>query len=213
MPDLQTMVRRCRTVAYLACHPGQLRYVPRWVRQRSLTPLELRVPWWPYEAAAWVLENLPAGSMVFEYGGGGSTMWLEDHGATVTVVEHDPEWYGQLTRDVSAQTELVMKRAQPAGEIGSDVSAGFFDGYVAAIDGQPEGGLDLVIVDGRARVACVRAAMGKVKTGGLLLLDDSDRDRYAPAVRMLASWDRHVFSGIKPGSPVPVQTSVWRRPA
>jgi hypothetical protein len=138
-------------------------------------------------------------------------MWLEDHGATLTVVEHDESWYKQLAEGLAPQTELVIKSAQETGGISSDVVGGFFDGYVAAIDDQSDESLDLVIVDGRARVECVRRAIGKVKPGGMLLLDDSDRDRYRPAVALLARWERHIFSGIKPGAPLPAQTSIWRR--
>ena len=48
-----------------------------------------------------------------------------------------------------------------------------------AICDEPDASLDLVVVDGRARVECARRAMPKVKPGGLLLLDDTSRERYA----------------------------------
>ena len=54
--------------------------------------------------------------------------------------------------------------------------------------------------------------MPKVKPGGLLLLDDTERERYRPAVEMLG-WERHVFTGLKATNIAPSQTSVWRRPS
>jgi hypothetical protein len=203
---------RVQATRYLASHPGQVRHVPRWVRQRSLTPLDLRAPWWPYDATGWLREHLPRGARVFEYGGGGSTLWLEDLGAAVTVVEHDQAWCRQLAHTVRPGTELLSQGVDAVGSLGSAASEGYLDSYVAAIDPQPDASLDLVIVDGRARVECVKRAVSKVKGGGLLLLDDSDRARYRPAVALLAGWERHVFTGLKPGYPVPAQTSVWRRP-
>lgn len=172
----------------------------------------MRAPWWPYDAAAWLREHLPRNARVFEYGGGGSTLWLEDLGAAVTVVEHDEAWCRHLSQALRPDTQLLGTPADVAGFVGSAAGDGFFDSYVAAIDAQPDAGLDLVIVDGRARVECVRRAIGKVRAGGLLLLDDSDRARYQPAVALLAGWERHVFTGLKPGYPVPAQTSIWRRP-
>jgi hypothetical protein len=207
-----TIKIRVQAARYLASHPGQVRYVPRWVRQRSLTPLAMRAPWWSYDAADWLRGHLPRGARVFEYGGGGSTLYLEDLGAAVTVVEHDMAWCRQLAQAVGPGTDLLSQGIDAAGSVGSAASEGYFDSYVAAIDPQPDASLDLVIVDGRARVACVQRAISKVKAGGLLLLDDSDRVRYQPAVALLASWERHVFTGLKPGYPVPAQTSIWRRP-
>ena len=86
------------------------------------------------------------------------------------------------------------------------------DAYAAAIDGEPDASLDLVIIDGRARIECARRAMPKVRPGGLLLFDDTDSARLRPVIALLGSWERHVFTGLKPGQRGPAQTSAWRRP-
>ena len=200
------------TARYLARHPQEARRVPRWFPQRSLSPIAIRVPWWPYDAVTWMAGHLPAGARVFEYGGGGSTLWLEDHGASVTCAEHHEAWYQQLGLAVQPSTRLMYRASAPTGTIGSEVEPGFLDSYVDAICDEPDASLDLVIVDGRARVECVRRAMPKIKPGGLLLLDDTGRPRYGPAIALLAGWERHVFEGLKPGDVFPGQTSVWRRP-
>ena len=74
-------------------------------------------------------------------------------------------------------TSLMHRGTISIGKISSDVDPGFFDDYVAAINDELDNSLDLVIVDGRARVECVRRAMPKVKPGGLLLLDDTGRTK------------------------------------
>lgn len=200
------------TAGFLAGHPRELLRLPRWLRQRNAATMTLRSPWWPYDAVEWVASVLPRGR-VFEYGGGGSTLWLEDRGATVTVAEHDEEWHRELRRQLAPGTVLLFRPPAATGTITSAAAPGYFDDYVAAIDDQPDGSLDLVIVDGRARVECARRAMPKVKPGGLLLIDDTDRTRYRPAVERLAGWEGRVFAGLKPGQPFPAQTSAWRRPA
>lgn len=197
----------------LAAHPRELARLPRWLRQRRAATMTLRSPWWPYAAAEWVASALPPQSRVFEYGGGGSTLWLEDRGATVAVAEHDDDWHRELAGQLASGTALLFRPPAATGSISSVAAPGYFDDYVAAIDGEPDSSLDLVIVDGRARVECARRAMSKVKPGGLLLLDDSNRARYRSAVERLSGWERHVFTGLKPGGGVPCQTSAWRRPA
>ena len=199
-------------LGFIAKNPRELMRVPQWLGQRNAATLTLRLPWWPYGAVSWVASVLPPYPQVFEYGGGGSTLWLEDRGATVTVAEHDEEWHRQLGNRLAPNTTLLFLPPSVSGAITSGVTSGYFDRYVAAIDGQQDDSLDLVIVDGRARVECASRAMPKVRPGGLLLLDDTDRARYLPAVEMLAGWERHVFVGLKPGQREPAQTSIWRRP-
>lgn len=199
-------------LGFMAAHPREIARLPRWLRERGASTMALRSPWWPYDAVSWVARILPPEAQVFEYGGGGSTLWLHDRGARITVAEHHTGWYRHLTEALPSAVKVLLVPPQAAGSVTSAVEPGFFDDYVAAIDGQPEGALDLVITDGRARVDCVRRAMPKVKPGGLLLLDDTERARYLPAVEMLAGWERHVFTGLKPGSRTPAQTSAWKRP-
>lgn len=199
-------------LGFIAAHPREIARLPRWLAERSASTMALRSPWWPYDAISWVAGILPAKAQVFEYGGGGSTLWLHDQGARITVAEHHPEWHRQLNEALPPDVKVLHVPSQAAGSVTSAVEPGFFDNYVDAIGSQPDGTLDLVIVDGRARVDCVRSAMPKVKPGGLLLLDDTERARYLPAVEMLAGWERHTFTGLKPGSRTPAQTSVWKRP-
>jgi len=198
-------------LCWITAHPHAFARHLEWLWQRAATPMSLRVPWWPYEASAWVAEHLPPNAQVFEYGAGGSTLWLHDQGASVTAAEHHEGWHSQLAAALPPTVTLMLRPPQPHGTLTSAVEPGYFDAYVAAIDSQPDGGLDLVIVDGRARAACVRHAAPKVRPGGLLLLDDTERPRYAPACAILAGWERRDFRGLKPGLRSPAQTSVWRR--
>ena len=211
MTTLQYARISVRLSCCLARHPKEIGRLPRWLTERSLSPMSLRTPWWPYAAVTWVAQHLPPRARVFEYGGGGSTLWLQDQGAIVAVAEHNEAWYQQLSSALLPSTKVMLRGVEPIGQIVSAAEPGFFDGYVAAISEELTESLDLVIVDGRARVECVRRAMPKVKFGGLLLLDDTDRERYQPAIAMLAGWERHVFQGLKPGELFPTQTSVWRR--
>ena len=205
-------VENGRAVRYITRHPQELVRHPEWLRQRTAVTMTLRSPWWPYDAVAWMAAAIPCRTRVFEYGGGGSTLWLADRGAVVTVAEHDGPWHRQLADSLPCSVSLLFLPPETTGTVTSVAAPGFFDAYTAAIDSEPDGSLDLVIVDGRARVECARRAMPKVRPGGLLLLDDTDRARYRPAVDRLSGWERHVFTGLKPGQRWPAQTSVWRRP-
>lgn len=201
------------TAVFIARHPRELARLPRWRHEKNAGTLTLRLPFWPYRAIEWVAAALPPQARVFEYGGGGSTLWLEDRGAVLTVTEHDVEWHRELADRLAPSTTLLFRPPASVGSITSAIVPGYFDDYVGAIDSQDDGSLDLAIVDGRARVECVSRAMPKVKPGGLLLFDDANRFRYRPAVNGLDGWERRVFTGLKPGQRHPSYTSVWKRPA
>ena len=166
--------------------------------------MQLRLPWLPYSVIEALAPRARAAS-VFEYGGGGSTLWLGALAARVTTVEHDQEWYEALTRATSdLANAAVLWRSL-------DLSDG--EAYVSAIEEYDDECFDIVIVDGRRRVECVRRAMSKVRPGGVLVLDDSDRPKYGAARTVLAGWSPRDHFGLVPCKDRPGTTTIFTRPA
>ncbi|CAN5417457.1 hypothetical protein BH10ACT10_BH10ACT10_01700 [soil metagenome] len=175
-----------------------------------------RSPWWPYVAIDNVAARLQVDAAVFEFGGGGSTLWLAGRVDRLTTVEHDPGWFRELTRSIeeTADFHVELRESSITGTVSSVVEPGrFFDNYVSAIESQLDDSLDLVIVDGRARVECALAAKRKIKPGGMLLLDDSDRPRYQRIHSELCDWAALTARGLKSGSTDLAQSTVWTKPA
>lgn len=206
-------------MAALARHsvrqPSLLVDLPDALRHRGKSALDLQQPWWPYSAARTVAARLSdSPKRVFEFGAGGSTIWLSALGAHITSVEHDSAWYGQIRPALPSTVRLILAEPAKTGSIASDAASGYFDDYVSCIDDIENLSLDLVVVDGRARVASALAAIPKVRPGGMLLLDDSDRPRYGEAHRRLSAWPHDVIRGLKPGGGLTVfETTIWRRPS
>ena len=85
------------------------------------------------------------------------------------------------------------------------------------VDSLPDDAFDLVVVDfleapSVTRIDCLDPAMHKVRPGGYLLLDDSDRPGYAKAFELLAGWPFRRFVGVKDGWPEACETGIFRRP-
>lgn len=53
-----------------------------------------------------------------------------------------------------------------------------FKKYVKSIDEYPDGYFDLILVDGRARPSCILHSIPKLKSGGLLVVDNAERSYY-----------------------------------
>jgi hypothetical protein len=73
---------------------------------------------------------------------------------------------------------------------------------------------DVVVIDGRDRVRCVRAAVQALGREGVLVFDNSDRPEYEPGHRALrsAGFRRIDFVGMAPMIDYKTQTSICYRP-
>lgn len=173
----------------------------RLLRTRGRSTMTLRLPWLPFGLIDELSTMVGPGARVFEYGGGGSTLWFLDRGASVVTVEHDRTWARALSNAIAPDRWEMLERS----------SDNAFDDYVAAIRAFPDCSFDVVVVDGRERARCLLSALEKVKPGGLLILDDSDRVRYADAMDQV-DWPRRDFVGFAPAKPTLAYTTVFTRP-
>lgn len=183
--------------------------------------LGLDVPWWTFEAADEVAEFLRArpGASVLEWGSGASTVWLAARAGSVLSIEHDPRWAGATARALAARdvgnVELRVVEPRPAVGPGAVRSAkpGFagldFAAYVDAGAGPDVPEVDLVVIDGRAREACLARALDRLADGGLIVFDNVDRARYRDAIEALGPRLRVVWTrGITPALPYPTRTAL-----
>ena len=160
-------------------------------------PLE---PWLAREAITLIEKHLAAvgKACIFEFGSGSGTLWLCERSERTISVEHNGKWAGAV-RDL-----LLARHVRNHDMIVEPLNGG----YVASVE-QADPPYDLVIVDGRRRVRCVRAAVPHIKPGGLLVLDNSEREYYQPAHDLLSvlGWFREeTWNSLW-------HTTIWRRPA
>ena len=178
----------------------------------------LGVPWWTFDAIDVVddfLRTRPQ-ARVLEWGSGASTLWLASRVAEVASIEHDVAWGGRMARELSARDLdtvhllVVEPRRRPGGI--TSAKPGFegldFTAYADAID-RVDGEFDLVVIDGRAREACLVRALDRLAEGGLIVFDNVDRARYRDAIealgpRLRVTWTR----GVTPSLPYPTRTAV-----
>lgn len=184
----------------------------------------LDLPWWSLRAVERVDAFLAArpDARVFEYGSGASTLWLARRASSVVSVEHDTRWAPVVERFVSARPNVDYRVAPaPTIPVGSAVDARYtsekegwrgrsFEDYVKVIE-DVGGVFDLVVVDGRARVACFEAAQRHLAPGGMIVFDNSGRGRYRRAIES-AALDRERLRGLTACLPYPDETTLLRRP-
>ena len=176
---------------------------------------KLDVPWWTYKAIdeveAWLAPRNDV--RVFEWGSGASTIWLAKRAAEVRSVEHHAGFgrmiQEQLVGTPHAELDIVEPEPSDAPKIGSakEGHGGLdFTRYVFHID-EVGGMFDLIVVDGRAREACLTAALPHLKPDGIIVFDNTMRRRYQRAIKAAPVVER-AFRGMTPTLPYPVQTSI-----
>lgn len=183
---------------------GRLRLpVARWRARRGSVPER---PWIVPAAVGWLGRRIRRSWRVLELGSGRSTLWLARRAGSVTSFEDNEYWLAQVRERIAAAgLDNVELRELPVERIADELAA------------LPDSSLDLIVVDflespGATRVEAVRAAREKVRPGGYLLLDDSDRPGYAEAYELLADWRERRFTGVKDEWPTACETAIFRRP-
>jgi hypothetical protein len=182
----------------------------------SLALAGMDTPWWTYSAIQAVETWLATHGRpirVFEYGSGASTLWLARRADEVYSVEHDRrfgEFLAAKLRDhPNVSLSIVEPVESPAPQVPSakEGHSGLdFSRYVATID--EVGGLfSLIVIDGRAREACLAAAIPHLEPEGVIVFDNSRRRRYRAAIAG-AGMHQRVFRGLAPTLPYPDETSV-----
>jgi hypothetical protein len=194
----------------------------------SVAALNDYAPWITFEARDFVETLLKPGFAVFEYGSGGSTLFYSKRVELVVTVEHDLDWHANVVHALSTagirNCKCLIEPPEPANGLPGDPTDPTayssardvhrnhrFRKYAASIDDFADGFFDFVSVDGRARPSCVWHAYTKVKIGGYLLLDNSERPHYHRAYEMLSDWEENHFYGPGPYGVRFWKTSLWRR--
>jgi len=181
--------------------------------------ISLDIPWWTYgaiEAVERRLAELDGAARVFEYGSGASTVWLGNRSKEVHSVEHHAG-FAEVMRRVLAQAglndrvellevpaEMLAEPATRSGRKGENHVD--YTAYSQAIK-QVGGLFDVIVVDGRARVACCLASLPYLAPGGLIVFDDAQRPRYREGIERSGLPVRRIWGWV-PSLPYPRQTAL-----
>jgi len=127
------------------------------------------LPWIVPESLVELEALMKPDMRIFEWGAGGSTMYWLKHNACVTTLERKCRWYfwtRERAKELPGKLDIVF--IPMGGKADED--------YANAIKGFDDATFDLVYVDGEApqRGTSLKAAVSKIKPGGILLLDNSN---------------------------------------
>ncbi len=156
-------------------------WTPRYIVDRILQMSWMRqnpeLPWLSRDAIAFIEQWLQPNDFAFEYGSGRSTIWLAQRVNRMRSIEHNIEWSEQVSKEIQLRSlnNVDFQFVKSNGSDPSDIE-NYSHKVLIGIQDQE---LDFALVDGIFRDHCALAVMGKLKPGGLLVIDDAHR--YLPS--------------------------------
>lgn len=186
---------------YRICRPliKGVFYIFRWWNKPT--------PWFAPSAVNFFKKWLKKDMVGLEFGSGASSKFFAQRIKKLVSVEHHKGWYEHVSkwfeenhldnidyRFIAENPEFQTKELPQFFEY-QNLKAGDYSfkpqfwEYFHIADEFENTYFDFVLVDGRARVACLLNSIPKLKSGGLMILDNSDRPSYQLAFKVLQDWE------------------------
>lgn len=164
---------RYRAYHNLIKNPNSYLHLTGWMQSlKERKPMDHNgnpIPWMSFSAVKFLEERLTPDLNLFEFGSGYSTRFYAERVKAVTSLEYDEKWFDIIKSQVPSNVKIVFQEKDVDGD------------YCRVVRTTGEI-FDVVIVDGRDRVNCVKQAMDCLSPKGVVLLDDSQRERYQEAI-------------------------------
>lgn len=165
-------------------------YKTGWIRSyRMKQPVNLvgePQPWLALSCNFFLERRLKNSFDLLEYGSGNSSLYFSKKCRTVTSIESDQAWYNHVKNNSPANVNLIYSEALTYHQKANDLHQTY----------------DIILIDGINREACFDASIGLLKSGGIVILDDSDRPEYASIMEKAKNMDFKsiAFFGLALGS-------------
>lgn len=159
--------------------------------QGASVPSMVPTPWLQESAVYFLLGWLSSrvNPRILEFGSGKSTIWFGAHGWTTLSIEHDKSWFDKVRSQAGTCVDIRLL-PRPYSSVCKTLQRESFD---------------MILVDGRDRVCCIRESLPLLRSGGVIMLDNSEREYYHKGTDLMSSW--HMVTAIGQW-----KTSWWIKP-
>lgn len=174
-------------------------WLKSYLNKEALDPAGNPIPWLTYSFLDFIAGRLNKDLSLFEYGAGNSTLYFAKYIKYIKSIENNKEWYQKIKSRLPGNVDIAYVSLSEKA-------------YENAIL-QETISYDIVLVDGRQRVACVKNSVAKLSDCGVIILDDAERSKYKEAFIFMkeAGFKELPFSGIAIGAIHHKCTSIFYR--
>lgn len=147
--------------------------------------LDTNVPAMTDTCISFLEKHVNKSHVVFEWGSGASTFWFADRCNTIWSVEYFKDFFEVLQKRAQDKININLILKEPDNERQenyiakhSSASGKSFKNFAHSIDVFKNFYFDIIVIDGRVRNRCLDLAIPKLKSGGMIVYDDTNRDAY-----------------------------------
>jgi len=156
------------------------------------------IPWFTYPIIDYLNNLNLKNKTIFEYGSGNSTIYWATRCKSLVAVEHDEIWFSVVKEKIEKYNNSKLLFVNSA-------SAEKYSSSILKFDTK----FDIIVIDGEHREKCARKAIKKLKSGGMIILDNSD---WFPKIKYFLEkqgFNRIDFKGFAPINPYLSTTSIF----
>ncbi len=138
---------------------------------------ENKVKPWMHKGVVTMLEQkINVNTKILEFGSGNSTVFFSNLTENLYSVEHNDEWYNKIKPQLNNKVKYILSKVDYKSLPSKDDTFYNCNTIEELLNTNiPDEYFDIIIVDGIHRVNCARSSINKLKKGGILILDDSNR--------------------------------------
>jgi hypothetical protein len=121
---------------------------------------------------------------ILEYGSGESTLEISSRCNFLVSIEHQKKWYDKLINQIPSNCKLYL--VEPNLPYIEGITCGNYDEFKNYIE-KPlnESPFDIILIDGRARVACASICHKLSHSNTIIFIHDFDRKEYQEVLKYL----------------------------
>jgi predicted O-methyltransferase YrrM len=158
-------------------------WTPRYIYNRiSLFIWEKSNPKLPWltKDSIYIIENLISKKdNMLEFGAGRSTVWFSTRVNRLTSVETDKQWYVNVSKETKNLGQIEILHITKENE---------FINFIKQLEDKS---LDIVLIDGAYRETCANYILKKMKSNGLIVIDNANWFLYNPVTHSPNSLKSH----------------------
>jgi hypothetical protein len=151
------------------------------------------IPWFTYPAIEFLCQLNFSNSSVFEWGSGNSSKYFSARCNSIISIEHNLDWFKAQEGTTNKNQEIIYAKEDE------------YASKITAFNRQ----FDIIIIDGILRDECLTIALNYLKSDGMFIYDNSDRD-YQNCLKLRdAGFIQIDFSGFGPINDYTWTTSIF----
>ena len=116
------------------------------------------LPWFTYSSIEYLNQLDLSKLTMLEWGAGNSSIFFSNRVKEIYSIEHDKEWYNNV-KDKAIKNQTLFLENKSYASLPLDLNRQF----------------DIILIDGIKRDECTMSSLKILKTGGIIILDNSDR--------------------------------------